>query len=203
MYEVEQWIIDWTEGAVAVDNDVNLRDDILRFVISSLGVSAGSLKSQSFDTVGDGTGVTEMATTAAEYKIVPPADELYNVAQITVMVEDNVKFRGDRYGATTALANGVVASVKDSGDQVVSSLTTEPVKKMSSWMLEANGNVHFTDFPQGNDVVSVALSFPNGLRIDGTMGHYLSLEVQDNLGVGGAALVSHKAAAHFLVLRVI
>lgn len=150
---------------------------------------------QLLSTNGDGTGVTNMAAAAAVYKVVPPVTEVYVLTRINVYMEDNGKFRADQYGAAQALADGIVMSVEDANG-TVSLLTPKPITKFGHWNLGAGIDTLYTDFPAGNTMAAVRWTYRRGgglLVLDGSLGRFLQVNVQDNLGAGGAALVEHYA----------
>lgn len=150
---------------------------------------------QSVDTVGNGTGTTEQATAAAIYKYVPPAGYIAVIERMNIYIEDNGKFRGDYYGATGALTNGIVVSINNANGDALKILTPQPVKSIGLWGLVAGVDVIVTDFVSGNDFFLIRWTFGRSGRpiyLDADLGHYLKINIQDNLGAGGAALVSHR-----------
>lgn len=148
---------------------------------------------QLLSTNGDGTGTVEMAGAAAVYKITPPAGWTYELHRLNVYIEDDGKFRGDRYGATEALTNGIVITLENAGG-VLATLTPQVIKQIGHWHLLAGVDVFITDYTAGNDHMSIRWTFTKGggaIKLVGDNGEFFKLNVQDDLGAGGAALVSH------------
>jgi len=150
---------------------------------------------QLLDSSGAGTATTEMATTAGTYKIVPPAGSTYYLNRVNIYIEDDAKFQGGYYGGTGALSNGIIVRVSD-GSGVLKTLTPQPVKKIGHWGLVAGVDVYMTDFTTGNDIFLIRWTFAKGsaaVKLSGDDGEFLEFITQDNMGAGGAALVSHIA----------
>lgn len=146
---------------------------------------------QLMDTVGDGTGDAEMATSAAVYKCVPSPDRIYVLSRMNVYIEDNTKFRGDRYGASASLVNGIDITIHD-GSGSLFRYTPYPIRKIGHWHLLAGVDMFFTDFPIGNDIAAVRWSFWKGsgyMVLNGDKGEFLQVEVRDDI----SDLVSHIA----------
>lgn len=155
------------------------------------------LVNQLVDTVGDGSGTTDMTrSTTTIYKVVPGATEQFRLARINVYVEDGVneKFSAANYGATQPIdSTGIVVSVDD-GDGVIETLTPQPITKIGEWHLVSGVDMFFTDFPSGgSDMCGVRWSFnkhiPGGLILDGSRGEFLKFLVQGDL----SDLVDHRA----------
>jgi hypothetical protein len=146
---------------------------------------------------GAGGGTTEMATTAAEYTVRPPAGKIYELQRMNIYIEDNGKFRGDYYGGTKVLGDPIIVSVKDSAGTVIQTLTPQGITKIGQWHLVAGIDMFITDYTTGNDHAGIRWTFTKGsgqpISLNGDAGEYLSFNVQDNLGAGDVALVSHKA----------
>jgi len=148
---------------------------------------------QLLSSAGDGTGVTEMAAAAAVYKVSPPENFTWTLHRMNGYIEDNGKFRGEWYGATSALANGIVITKENSGG-VITTYTPETIKRIGHWSLVAGVDMYFTEFTTGNDMCMVRWTFTRGggvITLRGDYGEFLKMNIQDNLGAGGAALVSH------------
>ena len=136
---------------------------------------------QLLSTVGDGSGVTEMATTAAVYQIIPASNEIYKLERMLLYIED-LSFRADFYGATAALTNGIIVT-KEDGSGVIDTLTPEPIKKLYHWGLVSGIDVETSTDP-GNDATIIRWTFSKGggpLILDGRLGHFLKFNVQDSL----------------------
>ena len=148
---------------------------------------------QLFDTVGNGTGTTEMATIADDYFIVPGANELIEVARILMVMEDDAKFAGEKYTAAAALSTGIKIT-KENATGVLHTYTPYPIKKIGHWGLLAGVDVILTDFTTGNDIFIVRWTLSKAEHrtfLDGRKGEFLKFEVNDTL----AAAVSHLVSA--------
>lgn len=148
---------------------------------------------QMVSSVGDGSGTTEMAAAGAVYKVAPAVDWTYELYRINGYIEDNGKFQGAYYGATEALATGITLTVENASG-TIATLTPYPITKIGHWALVAGVDMKFTDFSVGNDMCMIRWTFAKSgppIRLRGDDGEFLKFTVGDNLGVGGAALVSH------------
>ena len=140
-------------------------------------------------TVGDGTGVTEMAAAAADYFITPGANEKMEIARILVYMQDNAKFAAEKYTAAGALATGIVITKENAGG-VLHTYTPQPIKVIGHWGLLAGVDVLLTDFTTGNDMFLIRWTLSKAehqTRLDGSAGEFLRVKVQDSL----ADAVSH------------
>lgn len=143
------------------------------------------------DTVGDGSGSTEMAGASAVYFCKPPHGKKYTLSRVNVYIEDNGKFRGDRYGSSASLTNGINVTLYGTSGSLFC-YTPQTIKKIGHWHLLAGVDMYFTNFPVGNDIVAVRWSFWKGsgyMVLDGNKGEFLEFKVQDDL----SDLVSHLA----------
>ena len=156
-----------------------------------------NLVNQLLDTVGDGSGTTDMTrSTTTIYKVVPGATEQFRLARINVYIEEGVneKFDAALYGSTQAIdSTGIVISIDD-GDGLIETLTPFPITQIGHWDLLAGVDMKFTNFPSGAaDYCGVRWSFnkhiPGGLIIDGSRGEFLKFLVQGDL----SDLVDHRA----------
>ena len=144
---------------------------------------------QLLDTVGDGTGTTDMVSGSGVYKIVPPIGEKYDLFRMNVYIEDSSKFRADRYSGAGALSNGVDITIQDTSGSICR-LTPLPITKIGHWNLLAGIDTFVTDFSIGNDMVAVRVTFSRGggnILLDGNKGQFFQVNVQDDL----SDLVSH------------
>ena len=149
---------------------------------------------------GDGTGETDQTAATGAFYIAPPAGEIYSLSRINIHMHAgmNDKFDASKYGADTALANGLLLSVKDPSS-TLKVLTPFPIKHISLWNLYTGIDILFTDFPAGtSDMAAIRWTFLKGggpIVLDGDNQEWLELTVQDNLGAGGAGLPQHLALA--------
>lgn len=148
---------------------------------------------QLFCSVGNGTGTTNMATTADDYMIKPSANELMEVTRLLLYMEDAGKFAGEKYTAAGALANGIVIT-KENASGILHTYNPQPIKVLGHWGLLAGVDMIVTDFTVGNDIVLVRWTLSKAdhrTTLDGRLGEFLNIEVKDTL----AALVEHTAQA--------
>ena len=130
------------------------------------------------------------------FEWVPNAHRKANIARMLVLIEDDANFGASAYGGIVGgLVNGVRIVVRDSlnGDALVAELDGgEPVYTNTDWA----GLCHdFTPFVfgtgQNNQVGTVRWTFARAtapLFLDGAKGHYLSVELNDDL----STLVDHR-----------
>ncbi len=150
---------------------------------------------QLLDSAGDGSGTTEMVDdTPQAFFIQPPPGEIYFLNRLNVYIEDDGKFDAALYGSVAALANGIICTVEDENGNL-KTLTPEPITKIGLWDLVSGIDMLFTNFEAAaNDMVAVRWSFFKGggsICLIGDNGEKFVMNVQDELGVGGAALDSH------------
>ena len=148
---------------------------------------------QLFSSGGDGTGTTEMATTAAAYTITPGANQRMQIERINTLIQDDAKFAGEKYTGAGALANGIIIT-KENADGVLHTFTPQPIKTVGHWGLLAGVDVFLTDWATGNDIFLIrwTLSRANHITyLDGRKGEFLKVNVQDSL----AEAVSHMMQA--------
>jgi hypothetical protein len=146
-----------------------------------------------FSTVGDGSGVSEMAALPASYFITPGANELMEISRILLYMQDDAKFAGEKYTGGGALSNGIIIT-KESSGVVVHTYTPQPIKVIGHWGLLAGVDVVLTDFTSGNDFFLVRWTLSKAdhqTTLDGTKGEYLRVRVRDSL----VAAVSHIMSA--------
>lgn len=144
---------------------------------------------QLMDTVGDGTGATEMAGASAVYKCAPPMGKEYTLARMNVYVESGQKFRGDGYGSASPLANGIDITIQNAAGSLFR-YTPQAIKRIGHWHLLSGVDMQYTDATAGNSVASIRWSFHLGSSytcLNGDKGEFLQVETRENL----AHLVSH------------
>ena len=164
--------------------------------VSEKKIAPANIVNQLLDTVGDGSGITDMTrSTSTIYKCVPPSGTRYVLARMNVYVEDGVneKFSAALYGATQAIdSTGIVMTVENAGG-IIHTVNPDPITKIGQWDLNAGVDMFFTDFPSGgSDYCAVRYTFakhvPGGLLIDGTLGEFFKFHVQGDL----SDLVDHR-----------
>lgn len=145
---------------------------------------------QLFSTGGDGTGTTNMATTAAAYYLTPPDNTIYDIFRLNVVMQDSGKWRGDYYTAAGSLASGIVITHENAGG-VIHTFNPLPIKSIGHWSLLSGIDVFPTNFTVGNDLFYIRWTLARGTgdpyTVDGREGEFIKINVQDSL----AALVEH------------
>lgn len=154
---------------------------------------------QLLDMSGDGSGTTEMVDDSPNgFFVQPPPGEVYVLNRLNLYIEEamSTKFDAAKYGATTALANGIIVTVQDVNGNL-NTLTPLPITKIGLWDLVSGIDMLFTDFPAGaSDMAAVRWTFSKAdgaVFLIGDNEEKLVMDVRDDLGAGGAALVSHIA----------
>ena len=144
---------------------------------------------QLVDSVGDGSGITDMATIAGDYFVKPGLNELMQISRLLLVMEDDAKFAGEKYTGSGALSTGIVITKEDAGG-VLHLYTPQPIKKLGHWGLVAGVDMVLTDFTTGNDIVLVRWTLSKADHttfLDGRKGEFIRFAVRDTL----AAAVEH------------
>jgi hypothetical protein len=153
-----------------------------------IGEQGISYLHQRLDTVGDGSGTKDMATTADEYFIEPAATQVAYIETLRFIIRMSGDFPWEEFAATTgALATGCLLKIKQNN---ASTFTT--VKDLlTGTAITINADfLHFgevsTSISTSNDSVLVAtflfrqiMGYPIILR--GDRNFLLSFETQDDL----------------------
>ena len=142
------------------------------------------------DSVGDGTGVTNMATVADEYFLAPGTTEDFLVNTMRIIIEDTGDFPWDEFAATGgALANGCVLKIKQANTNGVLTDVHDFGYGADSIKLNADflslGNVSLSIDSAGRSILTCDISFKEllgyPLRFQGKEGYRLSFKIQDDL----------------------
>ncbi len=140
------------------------------------------------DSVGDGSGTTEMATTADEYMYKPSVNVI--VERLLIGMESTTRMSPDEYGDLTALSNGIDVTAKYANGDVLHRFTIQPIKATWHWGLLAGSDVQPSAFEAGSDRILVRWTLSKAaypFRLLGTEGQYFSFNVRDDL----SGLTSH------------
>lgn len=167
------------------------RDDVIGSRPES--TRTGNKVEQLLDTTGDGTGTTQMAGASAIYKLVPPKGKEYDISRLNIYLEEDAKFRGDRYTATASLVDGIDVTINNAAGSLFR-YTPDAVKRIGHWNLLAGVDVFLTDFAGGNDFLAIRWSFFKGsgyMILNGDDGEFLQFKVQDAL----TNMVDHRVQA--------
>lgn len=141
---------------------------------------------QLLDTVGDGSGTTNMATTSDTYLIAPPAGTVYALNRLNAYIEDgiNQKFGANLYGALPALTTGIDISVEAASGRL-KLLSPMSIQKIGHWGLLTGVDMFFTNFPDSSaDMAMVRWTFKKGggaIWLNGDKGEFLQIIIHDDL----------------------
>lgn len=121
------------------------------------------------DTVGDGSGSKSAIGAGYSvgspgiFKIQPAAGQVISLERMIVQIEDAGAPDAEKYGALSALTNGIIVRIaNDAG--VVKELTDGlPIKSNSHWARLCY-DVSFSGFATGNDFVDVRWTFAKSGR---------------------------------------
>jgi len=139
---------------------------------------------QLFDTVGDGSGTTEQAAAAAEYKYRPAPGTVAVLERVNAVIETASRIGPDLYADLTALTNGILITIKDSSGGVIHTFTPQPIKVTYHWSLLAGTDVSPSAFAAGADSVSLRWTLSKGgqkVVLNGDKGEYMSVDIRDTL----------------------
>jgi hypothetical protein len=150
---------------------------------------------QMLSTDGHGGGTTSFVGAANNFKITAPPNTEIVLTRLLVYLEDGGQFRGDRYGGTIALTNGILCRIYDTdGTTVLKNFTPLPIKKIGHWGWLAGVDVFGTDYTTGNNTWIVRWTLAkSGSEASLKPGQSFVLTTQDNMAGGGADLVEHTA----------
>jgi len=152
-----------------VEAGVDPAEEIYEFLVDQ---TAGSTN----EAVGD-------YSVTPERFIYDPGDRRVHIYRMIVLIEDTGSFDSGRYGNNIVLTNGIHVNVRDGSDNIVQDLDGGvPVITNSHWAGLCHDLTLFS-FGAGNNVATVRWTFSRGgvpLFLDGTKGHYLSVELNDN-----------------------
>lgn len=139
---------------------------------------------QLLDSVGNGSGTTEQATTADEYMYKPGAGVVAILERLLIGIEDNAKFAAEKYSGIAALSTGITFTIKNSADAVIHTFNPLPIKKTWHYGMLAGSDELPSDYTTGNDRTLVRWTFAKAgypVILNGDEGEYLSCNVPDDL----------------------
>lgn len=174
------------EGHRLVTNFLIGGGEALTYVREDRILSPLNYVNQLVSTNGDGTGATEQVAAAAKYSVRVPSDRIYVLTSLDIIIIFSGQYDASLYGSLTALANGILITVKDSSDTVIANFTPQPVKNSSHWDLVGGSGTRIAfRSSSGNSLLSVDVDFLISgdvpLVLDGSKGHYLEMNVQNSL----------------------
>ncbi|MCW2309717.1 hypothetical protein [Rhodobium gokarnense] len=148
-------------------------------------VVAENLLFRYLDTVGDGSGtknaVGNYASPTQDFRITCPANEIYVISRMLVLLRDGGTLSADEYGNLSALTNGILVKVLDSGDSELIDLTDNvPIKSNLHWSRLCY-DVTEHDWATGDNFVAVRWTFAaSGAPILLTAGESLAVRLSDD-----------------------
>lgn len=135
------------------------------------------------DTVGDGSGTKNMATTADVYLTKAPTNEIYVIDHITIGILDDSAIDVDGWGGIAALTTGCLFTIqREEGASAAYDIFdfTGGETLKDHIQLGRLGEMNFISDATGCFVqLHMALGAP--IRLDGDKGEAIVFEVQDNL----------------------
>ena len=129
------------------------------------------------DTVGDGSGTTDMATTADIYYLTPPEGQIYIVENIFINILDDAALDIDGWGGIAALASGCKFNIFRGSSSARDLTAGAPLQDHLQLGRYAKLEIE-TD--AGGCIVHAHFAIPT-IRLDGDAGESLVFEVQDDL----------------------
>ena len=135
---------------------------------------------------GDGLGtksfITDLSSTPTTIYVQPPADEIFVIQNLLVLVNDKGKFTQDGFGANPTLINGVIVQVTDGVSTLVVVTDGHPIKSNSDF-LQMAGLFHLVNFDGTDDSLAAGFTadqFGMSLVLNGTANHRLEVLLHDN-----------------------
>jgi len=145
------------------------------------------------DTVGNGTGVTDMSTTADVYFTRAPAGQIYVIDHITLTILDDAAIDIDGWGGLAALTNGCLFTLQRKETAAVTAYDifdfTGGVSLKDHAQLGRLGELNFTT-DAGACLIQLHVALGSPVRLDGDKGESIVFETQDSL----TALVRQEVA---------
>ncbi len=141
---------------------------------------------QKVDSIGDGTGTINMnvngSVTPVVFRLKPPVDKVYRLAQWTIIIGDSGAFDAGGWGNNggTHLPNGVILQLVKNG--VVTNFVTPLTCHCDIASITSDFNHHA--FGSGNEfIVAKWVLTESGqyIRLDGANGDELRITVRDDL----------------------
>lgn len=119
----------------------------------------------------------------SKFTIAPGPKQVFEAYRLIVYIEDAGAPDSGKYGNNVTLTNGIRVLVRDADDVIVLELDGgDAVKTNAQWSALCY-DVSVLNWGSGNDSVTVRWTFAksgNEVRIDGSKGHYLSIELNDD-----------------------
>lgn len=136
---------------------------------------------QNVSSVGDGTGTVELiASSPADYYVIPPANEKYRLKRMNVAQIDANFSAATGYGAGSALTNGITITAENSSG-VIKNYTPVSIKRTYDWALLSGVDASSIN-AAGADINLVRWTFAKGcsdILLDGSKGEFLKVSFGD------------------------
>lgn len=145
---------------------------------------------QLLDTLGNGQGTTDMATTADEYLYKPAVDTVAVLQRALIYIVTAARIDPGEYGDQAALTNGIKITVKDSSGTVLHDFTPVAITTNGHWALLAGSDLVPPAYTAGVDNLYIRWTFSKAgypVILNGDKGEYFSCNVRDTL----ASLSNH------------
>lgn len=145
------------------------------------------------DSVGDGTGVTDLADdysggSATAFKICPPVGEIWYVVKLIITVTDSTAIDLNNYGIS--LTNGINLSVMRNGAER-DNLTPDNIMSVRDWG-SYTGAMTKVEFGIASQAIYSTWNFDPPISLNGGLAECLQADLDDNF----SSLVAHKIVAH-------
>ena len=105
------------------------------------------------------------------------------VHRLIIYIQDTGNFDVSSYGNGITLTNGIRVVVRDSNDMLLGALDGgEPIKTNADWSGLCY-DINYLSFGVGDNALAVRWTFERAgapIRIDGSEGHYLAVELNDS-----------------------
>lgn len=135
------------------------------------------------DTNRDGTGTTDMATTADTYGIEPPAGTIYVIDKIRIAITDASALDADGFGGIAALTTGCLLEIRekpgDSAEQKIHDFVQAAAIKSHAHLMAMGQTELYAGTADCAVQTEIALGAP--VRLDGNRNEALVFQTQDDL----------------------
>jgi hypothetical protein len=149
-----------------------------------LGNPTNDILARYLDSVGDGSGTKNMATTTDEYYLSPPTDQIFVIDKIRISITDGATLDADGFGGIAALVNGCILKIQRNESQVVDIRDlSDAITIKSHGELASLGKLYVASEAAGC-IVECEIDYGIGaapLRLDGKNKERILFHVQDDL----------------------
>lgn len=117
----------------------------------------------------------------AEFKLAPPADEIWNVARMILFVQDSGSFDAELWGNGITMVNGIEFIVREKG---VPSVLRGEIVRTTGELASIMHDVNHHSFGIGDEFITARLTFTkygNPIILDGSFGDKISVFINDDL----------------------